>query len=158
MTAIILTACIMLLCGIDLWCKAYIEKHFQYGEEREICNGKIVLRRVHNKGMALNAGDSKPHLVRMMSGVLCVILGVYYVILLGKSGNLMKKKGMMWILAGGFSNCYDRFVRKYVVDYFGFRTKWKKLSDITFNFGDMFIFLGAILMVITEFYTGRRKF
>lgn len=157
MTACILTLGIALLCGLDLWCKYYIEKHFTDKEEREICGGKICLRKVHNKGMALNIGEKKPQVIRVISGIICMLISVNYVLLLGKNGKLLKKTGMMWILAGAFSNCYDRFVRKYVVDYFGFRTKWEKMSRITYNLGDIFLFLGSFLYLMAELFGGKRR-
>lgn len=156
MLAAVLTIGAAALCGADLWCKAYVEKHFRSDEEREIGNGNIVLRKVHNKGMACNIGDSRPQAVRIVSGIICGVMSVYYVILLMKSRNLFKKKGMALILAGTVSNCYDRFVRKYVVDYFGFKTKWKKLSEITFNLGDMFLFLGSFLYLIAELFSKKK--
>lgn len=156
MVAFVLIAGAVLLCGLDLWCKSYVEEHFKYGEEREVCDGKIFLRRVHNEGMALNIGEKKPKMIRFLTGIVCAVLTIYYVVLLRKDGNLVRKKGMTLILAGAFSNGYDRFVRKYVVDYFGFKSRWKKLSDITFNLGDLFIFLGAGILVIRELL-GKKK-
>ena len=156
MIALVLVTSLVFLCGVDLWCKAYIEKHFKSGEEQKILGGKICVRKVHNEGIAFNIGDKRPQTVRAASGIVCVILGVYYAALLRRPGNLMQKKGMTWVLAGAFSNLYDRFVRKYVVDYFGFQTKWKKVSDITFNLGDMFIFAGTIVLLIAEL-CGKKK-
>lgn len=158
MPAVILLAGTAVLCGVDLWCKSYAEKHLRDKEEREICSGKISLRKVHNKGMALGIGSRRPKLVRIAAGVLCAFLGVYAVILFRKKGDWIGKTGIMCILAGGISNCYDRFTRTYVVDYFGFRTKWKKLSDITYNLGDMFIFLGTALYLVSKFKKGQGYF
>lgn len=48
------------------------------------------------------------------------------------------------LLGGAFSNTYDRCRRKYVVDYFSFGVKWKRLSRIVFNISDFGIILGAL--------------
>ena len=37
--------------------------------------------------------------------------------------------------------------RKYVVDYFSFHTKCRKLERVVFNLEDMFIFLGGFLVI-----------
>ena len=37
--------------------------------------------------------------------------------------------------------------RKYVVDYFSFHTKCRKLERVVFNLADMFIFLGGFLVI-----------
>ena len=41
-------------------------------------------------------------------------------------------------------------MRGKVVDYLGFRTKWKKITKITYNLGDLAIFLGAFLVGLGE--------
>lgn len=143
----ILTA---VLSGIDLWCKSYVEKNFQKGRGKEILNGKIILRKVHNEGMAFNIGEEYPHVVKWLSGIMCGILSMYSAFVWIQSKSSWKKIGTSLVLAGAISNTYDRFVRKYVVDYFGFKTKWEKFGRITFNLGDIFIFLGGIVMFFVE--------
>ena len=54
----------------------------------------------------------------MLSGIVTALLVLYYVFLFRKKGGWMRKKGIALAIAGGVSNTYDRFVRKYVVDYF----------------------------------------
>lgn len=156
MLAVILTLLIGALCGIDLYLKSYIETHYKEGEEKKILGDRISVRKVHNKGMALNKGEEHPKRVRMLSGIVTALLVLYYVFLFRKKGGWMRKKGIALAIAGGVSNTYDRFVRKYVVDYFGFCTKWKKFEKITFNLGDMFIFLGSILVVLSEIFSKKR--
>ena len=69
--------------------------------------------------------------------------------LLFRKGNALEKLSFSLVLGGAISNVYDRFVRKYVVDYVGFRSKWKKISDITFNLGDFGIFAGALGIILS---------
>lgn len=152
MAAAALTILIGALCGIDLYLKFYIETHLQQGEEKKIFGGRIAVRNVHNKGMAMNKGESRPEVVKVLSGIVTVVLVLYYLFLLRKKGGWLCKAGTALAVAGGVSNSYDRFVRKYVVDYFGFCTKRKKLEKITFNLGDMFIFLGGSFIVLSEIF------
>lgn len=60
MLAVILTLLIGTLCGIDLYLKSYIETHYKEGEEKKILGDTISVRKVHNKGMALNKGEEHP--------------------------------------------------------------------------------------------------
>ena len=55
------------------------------------------------------------------------------------------------ILGGAWSNVWDRITRKYVVDYFSFHTKCRKLERVVFNLADMFIFLGGFLVIFLEY-------
>lgn len=138
------------LAWLDLWCKSYVEEHFPKGEEKPILKDKISIRKVYNEGMAFNLGEKHPKGIRILSGVVCVILGVFS-IFEWKNGNCpWKKFATSLMMAGAVSNTYDRLVKKRVTDYFGFRTKWKKFNRITFNLGDMFLFVGSIILLATE--------
>ena len=69
MLAVILTLLIGTLCGIDLYLKSYIETHYKEGEEKKILGDTISVRKVHNKGMALNKGEEHPKRGQMLSGI-----------------------------------------------------------------------------------------
>ena len=88
MLAVILTLLIGTLCGIDLYLKSYIETHYKEGEEKKILGDTISVRKVHNKGMALNKGEEHPKRVRMLSGIVTALLVLYYVFLFRKKGGL----------------------------------------------------------------------
>lgn len=140
------------LAAADLRCKSCVEKELQEGEEREILNGKVVLRKVHNKGFAFHKGDKYPHTVRLVSAIVCAVVGIYSLLTWKKSRSFGKKVGASLAFAGAISNTYDRLVRKHVVDYIGFRTKWEKWNRVTFNLGDLFIFLGSIILLVAELF------
>lgn len=140
------------LATMDLRCKSYVEEELHKGEEREILRDKVVLRKVHNKGFAFHKGDKYPYTVRLVSGIVCGIVGIYSMLTWKKSRSFGKKIGVSLAFAGALSNTYDRLVRKHVVDYLGFRTKWKKFNQITFNLGDLFIFLGSIILLMAELF------
>ena len=61
-----------------------------------------------------------------------------------------RKLGLTMVLGGALSNTYDRVFRGYVVDYFSFNVKWKKLSSVIFNIADLFIFIGSLMMSLFE--------
>jgi signal peptidase II len=54
---------------------------------------------------------------------------------------------MIFLLAGGASNAYDRVKRGYVVDYFIINKGWLKRT--IFNLADMFLFLGGVICAVT---------
>lgn len=141
-----------LLCGIDLWCKSWVEDNMRKGDEEDICKNRIVVRKVHNKGFAMNLGEDKPKVVRILSGIVCGIIAIYSFVVWIKDGSKLKKAGTVLALAGAISNTYDRFKRGYVVDYFGFKTKSEKFNKITFNLADVFIFLGTICCLLAEIF------
>ena len=118
MQSIILGGLSALLSGIDLWCKSWVEDNIRKGEEKKICKKKVVVRKVHNKGFAMNLGDNKPEIVKILSGIVCGIIALYSLVVWVKDSSKLKKAGTVLALAGAISNTYDRLSRNYVVDYF----------------------------------------
>jgi len=128
--------------------KDHVEKNWQMGETKKAAKGRICLRRYHNRGAFLNLGEKRSLLVAAVSVGLTVGMAFYFVlVLLGGSSNVLKL-GFSWLLGGAFSNTYDRLKRRYVVDYFSFRTGVKAIDRIVFNLADLAIMAGAVLCVL----------
>ncbi|WP_461810407.1 signal peptidase II [Faecalimonas sp.] len=136
---------IIVVSVFDLWMKSRVEKKIKYGEEFPIQQGRIFVRHVHNEGMALNLGDKYPNVVKWLS----LIVTIYMCYLFGRKKNGLEKISLSFLIGGAISNLYDRIKRKYVVDYIGFQSKWKKFENITFNIGDFSIFAGVIGVVLS---------
>lgn len=132
----------------DFFLKEYIEKQEDEKKETEICRGRVVVKKYHNKGAALNFMEKWPEIVKGISGAILLFLGILWCLLLRKKEHPMVLLGLSLLLGGGAGNLYDRTVRGYVVDYFSFRTPWKKLNQVVFNLSDLFIFLGSLLVVL----------
>lgn len=134
---------------IDLGIKHYVEHGKTKQQDHEILSHKIIIRKSHNKGIALNALDQHTTLVKVLSAGMTLIMGVVALRALVKKDTSFaaagKKLGLSWILGGALSNTYDRIFRGYVVDYFSFNVKWKKLRNIVFNLADMFIIIGSVI-------------
>ncbi len=135
----------------DILIKQSVEEQMDENEEKIIFSEKITFRKVYNKGMMMNLLDKYPAIVTGISVVLGITTAGYDIILLIRRGHYLEKTGMMLFTGGALSNIFDRVVRGKVIDYFGFRTKWKKFNQITFNLGDIFIMLGAALAAAGKF-------
>ena len=134
---------------LDVILKQTVEDRLKPGEERKLPCGKVVLRNVYNKGAMLNLMQNSPHILKGIAAVLGAATLLYDAVLLRKRRQFVKKIGMMLFTGGAFSNIFDRLVRGKVIDYIGFRTRWKKLSSITYNLGDFAIFAGTFLTMIS---------
>ena len=117
-------------------------------EEKEICKGRILLRKYHNKGACMNLGEKKSNVVAGLSLILTTALALVFLFTLTRHGNGWLKAGLSLLLGGAFSNTYDRLKRKYVVDYFSFGVKWEPLRAIVFNISDFCILIGALIIAI----------
>ena len=132
----------------ELRIKNYVEKKRNAGEEKEICKGRILLRKYHNKGACMNLGEKKSNVVAGLSLILTAALALVFLFTLTRHGNGWLKAGLSLLLGGAFSNTYDRLKRKYVVDYFSFGVKWEPLRAIVFNISDFCILIGALIIAI----------
>lgn len=141
---------------IDQYVKEQVEERFCTGDEKKIAGSRIVWRRVENRGFALNLLDARPELVQKSSLAAVLLSGAYSGAVFLRKGHFFQKTGAMLLLGGALSNLYDRIWRGYVVDYIGFRTKWKQLTEITYNLGDFFIFSG-MGMFLLSCLNGRKK-
>lgn len=139
------------LFGVDQLMKTYVEQNLDKGEQKKLTD-RIVLRRVHNKGMCLNLLDREPDLVKYLSVFSAAVLTLIYGISLTRRKGFWRKKGLALMAAGAWSNTFDRCARGHVVDYIGFRCENKKVSDVTYNLGDFFIAAGGLTALLTSLF------
>lgn len=133
--------------GLEWKIKEYIEETKTEGVSEKKCGGFLLIRKHHNRGAFLNAGESRQKLVMLLSVALTVFLTVVFVLTLGQAGKGLLKWGLTLLLGGAYSNTYDRIARKYVVDYVSFNVPFG-LKKVIFNIGDFCIMAGALLTVI----------
>ena len=147
----ILAAGIFLL---DLLIKNYIETHLEVGQEKSVCRGKLLIRRYHNRGAFLDAGEKRQKAVALLSLLLTLFMTVVFLSTFSLRGNSTLRAGLALLLGGAYSNTYDRLTRNYLVDYVSFPVKNKRVRRVVFNISDFCIMIGALLMVLGDM---RRK-
>lgn len=144
-------AVILGIFGLELGVKNYIEKNKAEGTEEKKCGGFLLIRKHHNRGAFLNAGQSRRKVVAALSVILTIVLSVLFVGSFTLAGKEPLKWGLTLMLGGAYSNTYDRLKRKYVVDYVSFNVPWKGVRRIIFNIGDFCIMIGALFSVFEYF-------
>ena len=125
--------------------KQVSEKKHPDGKREPILKGKLYFTNYHNHGAFPNRGEKRPQFIKGMSAGLCLACAVLFLVTFGTKGKSLLKAGLSLLLGGAFSNTYDRFMREYVVDYFGFNVKNEKLRNIVFNISDFCIMIGACI-------------
>lgn len=143
-----------LLFCTDYFIKRKMEKDYPAdGTSKKILGGKIVLRRMGNKGTAGGFLADKTEYVRLASTVIYGIFLVRFFILLFKKGRGFLKFSCALIAGGGLSNLYDRWVRGSVTDYFRFHCdRLKKAENLVFNLGDVFILTGGLFAFLYDLF------
>ena len=151
-----------LLTGVfltDTILKSRAEKHLSDKAVREIAGDKVLLRKLHNYGLAYNLGEKHPKLVE--HGTLAVWTALFLTWLqilkkpLGKMQGVLVRLGGALTLGGGLSNLNDRLTKGYVTDYFSFNVKCEKLKKIVFNLSDLCIAVGTVMTALG--CIGRKK-
>lgn len=142
---------IALLAALDLIIKSAIEDQEEavFPKELEGSGGKVLLHKNHNAGFSFGYFKDHPSLVQMIPLAVASFIGGMLASLLQRKGNTLEKLALSIAMGGAVSNLYDRLVRHYVVDYFSIQ--YGKLKKVVFNLGDLFIFLGAGIILIVEF-------
>lgn len=141
---------VLLIIAAESIIKSNREKNGHMGVKEPILGGKLYLTKYHNYGAFLNMGEKYPWLVKAVSFGLCIVCTAIFVLTLGGKGGLLLKTALAILLGGAYSNTYDRMVRGYVVDYFGFHVKNKKIRNVVYNISDFCIVIGAMLAVLGE--------
>lgn len=141
---------IAVLAAGDLALKYLIEKQdaSRFPRPMPHTGGKIWLYRNHNEGFPFGFLKRYGGLVRTVPLVIISGLGGVLCYLLPKKGNAVQKTALALLLGGALSNLYDRYVRRYVVDYFSIRIG--VLKKVVFNLGDMLVFLGSGILLCRD--------
>lgn len=140
---------------LDFVVKLLVEKKLEYNKPEKKFKDKLIIRKIYNRGGALNTLDSNQEFVAGFSTALTFAVIVAQFLLMSKKKAHALKLGLSFIIGGAASNVYDRIIRKYVVDYFSFNTKLKKLKDVVFNISDMFIFVGTAIATLYGIFTDK---
>lgn len=119
--------------------------------ERKKAGGWILVRKLHNYGIAGGGLGQHSLWVKRITGLLLGGMGIHFLMLLFQKGNRGLKLAYSLILGGGLSNFVDRCTKGYVTDYFSFNVPWKKLKRLVFNLSDMFIMLGSVILCLSQF-------
>ncbi len=129
------------LIGVDQLCKILIVSNLQVGQEIKI----LFLNLCHIQNYSVFFGKSLNILFAIIS---IIVLGVFVNFFLKKYAKKVRSKfnflPFILILSGGCSNIIDRFARGFVVDYIEIPSI---LKDIVFNFADIYISIGIILLI-----------
>lgn len=142
------------LLGTDVVLKRWVEENIDQDEKRELFNGKIIIRKVYNRGFILNFLDHKPGIVKGMTVAATIGVFLYDTAVFLRRGKYARKLGLTLLSAGAASNTFDRLAKGKVTDYIGYSGK-KFPARFTANFGDLYIAFGGILILICDFLKRR---
>jgi signal peptidase II len=128
----------------------YLDKKFLGSE---IFTSKFLnFHLVWNEGVAfgLMSFDQK-YLYNLLTILIGIIILIIIIMIKNNSG--FKKISLILILGGAFGNVFDRIIYRAVPDFIDFHVG--NFHWFIFNVADIFISLGVIFMILSEFFVNK---
>ena len=133
---------------IDYFVKQQAEKELDDQEVREVAKGNLKLQKLYNSGIAFGLFEGKDSITIIATAMAIGAMIASFFAIVFKAGKGLSKLGYALMIGGGLNNLYERVTKGYVTDYFSFNVKFEKLKRLVFNVSDMFILVGAFLVVL----------
>jgi len=107
---------------------------------------------LHNYGIAfgLFSGISPPWFIAFISAILIII--VFWMF---RISNPLEKWGFLFIITGAVSNLGDRIINDYVLDFIYMH--YNNFYWPAFNFADIYITIGVLIIIYVNFMIFRKK-
>lgn len=120
-----------------------------------IINGFLKFTYVENNGGAFGIFSQSPISIIIFNLIILFMI-TRFMIIQKEYMTGLSKIGIMFVLAGGFSNVIDRIVRGFVVDYIDIN---QLFNFPVFNFADIMLTIGwiCLLMGIIMFMTEQKE-
>lgn len=145
----------VLLIGIDQITKLLTVKYLMPVDTITIIDGFFKLTYVENKGAAFGFLQGAKWLF-VVIGIIIVAAGaVYYKRLVKEKGGAVLRLSLILIGAGAIGNIIDRVFRGFVVDMLDFYIFGYNYP--VFNFADICVCIGAVLLIISVFFSKGEK-
>ena len=156
----------LLILGVDIASKAYVNAHipylglaspyFPYGGI-SIFQGVLggidfSINHVHNMGAAWGAFSSFQSLLMVLRLVIIVFLIVY---LVGFNKEKVRTFPLLFVISGAVGNIVDYFVYGHVIDFLHF--KFWSYSYPLFNVADSAIFCGVAFLILHSFWSRKKR-
>lgn len=143
----------LLVIILDQWTKFWVAGHIAFNTgSRDLIPGVLKLVNIHNDGAALGFLSGKN--AGMLFIILCAVFTIFVIVALATK--LIKSSvgrwSLLFIMAGGLSNCIDRLLSGYVQDMF-MPTFMDNLP--IFNVADIFITVFCLVFILFVLFGGK---
>lgn len=144
---------IAFLIALDQAVKAFVERSMELGQMIEVLPF-LALLRAHNDGVAFSMFGGVSHTTLIVVTSL-ISLGALIYLWRTSIEETGLRIGLALIIGGAVGNIIDRIQHSFVIDYIFFHTPvW---SFAIFNLADVFISLGAVLILVDEILLKPRR-
>ena len=139
---------IIFLIFLDFFSKELALSNLEQGQLNETFFPFIDLLLIYNSGIAFGMLDDEGIFVSYALLILTLLISIYLVWLIYKEDNFKKKIALSFITGGALGNILDRINDGQVTDFL--HLEIMNFSFFVFNLADLFITIGAILIIYFE--------
>ena len=140
---------------LDRISKIYVVQYFQENLDNTLYESKFLnIHLIWNEGIAfgLMSFDEQSFYNTLTIIIVLVSLLILY---LSYVNNGLQRYALLSIFAGSLGNIYDRLFYNAVPDFIDFHVK--DFHWFIFNIADIFITIGVIIMIMSEFFTNNKE-
>ena len=142
----------LILLIIDQYSKFIVHGTLYVGDTIPIIDNFFNLTYVQNRGVAFGLFQGKIDIVSILA-LVAIGLILFYFCKNFKKISFLERIAYTMIFAGAIGNMIDRLFRGFVIDMLDFRGIW----SFIFNFADVWINIGVILIIIEHVFFNRKK-
>ena len=140
---------ILIFFGIDRFSKTYVIKMIQSAERDIFLNDFLNLTLNWNTGIAFGLFSFNESIYyNVLTSIIIIVTLVVFVLML--KSNRYQKYGFLMVFGGSLGNIFDRLYYSSVPDFIDLHIN--NFHWFIFNVADIFITLGVILLILTEFF------
>ena len=146
---------ILIIFSLDRISKLYVVEQFKKNFDNTLYESKFLnIHLIWNEGIAfgLFSFDEKSFYNALTIVIILVSLFILYICYINKG---LKRYALLSIFAGSLGNIFDRLYYKAVPDFIDFHVG--EFHWFIFNLADVFITLGVIIMIMTEFFSNNKQ-
>ena len=146
---------ILIIFFLDRASKIYVVEQFRENFNNTLYKSKFLnIHLIWNEGIAfgLMSFDDKSFYNSLTIIIILVILFILYLSYVNKG---LQRYALLSIFAGSLGNIYDRLFYNAVPDFIDFHIK--DFHWFIFNIADIFITLGVVIMIMTEFFANNKE-
>ena len=141
---------------IDLLSKNKIISIFKDGViEKIYVNDYLDFILVFNTGISYGLFSGGGDFQKWILISLSILIIIFLLSFIRNESSILSKLGISFIIGGALGNVLDRFIYGAVVDFISLHARG--FSWYIFNIADMFIVLGVILFIISQFILSKKN-
>ncbi len=146
---------VLIIFGLDRVSKAYVVEQFKKNLDNFLYESNFLnIHLIWNEGIAFGLMSFDDNTFYNILTIVIILISFLVLYISYKNAGL-KRYALLSIFGGSLGNLYDRIYFNAVPDFIDFHIK--EFHWFIFNFADIFITLGVIIMIMTELFGNNKE-